>query len=82
VRRSAGFTLIEVLIAMAITAFVAAAAYAGVSGVLSGAEKLRENGGRIRDVNRALTLISRDLRQVIDRPVRDEFGARQPALAG
>ena len=81
-RRSAGFTLIEVLIAMAITAFVAAAAYAGVSSVLSGAEQLRENGGRIRDVNRALTLISRDLRQVVDRPVRDEFGARRPALAG
>jgi len=81
-RRVRGFTLIEVLIAMAITAFVAAAAYAGVSNVLLGAEQLRLAGDRTRDLNRALTLIDRDLRQFVDRPVLDEFGARQPGLTG
>jgi general secretion pathway protein J len=77
-----GFTLIEVLIAMAITAFIAAAAYSGISGVLAGAEQLRVNGDRSRDIGRALFLLGRDLRQFVDRPVRDEFGNWQPSLAG
>ncbi|MEE4277067.1 MAG: type II secretion system minor pseudopilin GspJ [Halieaceae bacterium] len=80
--RARGFTLIEVLIAMAITAFIAAAAYAGVTNVIIGAEQLRENGDRTREISRALDLIGRDLRQFIERPVRDEFGNWQPALSG
>jgi len=81
-RAPRGFTLIEVLIAMAITAFIAAAAYAGISNVLIGAEQLRVNGDRSRDIGRALFLLGRDLRQFVDRPVRDEFGNWQPSLAG
>lgn len=77
-----GFTLIEVLIAMAITAFIAAAAYAGVSNVILGTEQLQQAGGRTRDLNRAMTLLERDLRQFVNRPVRDEFGGRQPGLTG
>jgi general secretion pathway protein J len=80
--RQDGFTLIEVLIAMAITAFIAAASYTGISTVLTGSEQLRSNGERTRDIGRALSLIERDLRQLVDRPVRDEFGAWQPALSG
>lgn len=82
VRRAAGFTLIEVLIALAITAFVAAASYSGLATVLSGAEQLRAVSERTRDLNRALALLNRDLRQFIDRPVLDEFGELQPALSG
>jgi general secretion pathway protein J len=82
VRAPRGFTLIEVLIAMAITAFIAAAAYTGISTVLNGAEQLRVNGDRSRDIGRALFLLGRDLRQFVDRPVRDEFGNWQPSLAG
>ena len=77
-----GFTLVEVLIALAITAFVASAAYAGLSAVISGAEQLQVNGERLRDVNRAFTFISRDIRQFSERPVRDEFGELQPAING
>jgi general secretion pathway protein J len=80
--RESGFTLIEVLIALAITAFVAAASYTGISSVLSGAEQLRLTGERTRDINRAMSLLDRDLRQFSNRPVRDEFGQMQPALAG
>lgn len=80
--RARGFTLVEVLVATAITVVVAAAAYAGVSNVLAGAEQLRATGDRTREINRALGLVARDLRQFVNRPVRDEFGARQPALAG
>ncbi|MFN2328158.1 MAG: type II secretion system minor pseudopilin GspJ [Chromatocurvus sp.] len=79
---SRGFTLVEVLIALAVTAFVAAAAYAGVSTVISGVESTREVAERTAAINRALALMSRDIRQFVDRGVRDEFGQEQPGLSG
>lgn len=81
-RRGAGFTLIEVLIALAITAFVSVVAYAGLSSVMTGVERLRENTDRTAEVNRALVIIARDLRQFVSRPVRDEFGETEPAMTG
>lgn len=80
--RENGFTLVEVLIALAITAFVAAASYSGISSTLTGAQQLRSASERTRDLNRTLSLLSRDLRQFSNRSVRDEFGALQPALTG
>lgn len=80
--RGPGFTLVEVLVALAITAFVAAAAYAGVAAVISGVEGTRDVAERTASVNRALALLSRDIRQFVDRGVRDEFGQEQPGLTG
>ncbi|MDG2273814.1 MAG: type II secretion system minor pseudopilin GspJ [Halioglobus sp.] len=79
---SAGFTLLEVLIAMAITAFVALIATTSLSRVLDGVESLRETADRTYEVNRAWMIISRDLRHLAERPVRDEFGQIEPAMAG
>lgn len=79
---SAGFTLIEVLIALGITAFVSVIAYTSLSSVLTGAERLRENTDRSYEINRAFMILSRDLRQFANRPVRDEFGEVEPALSG
>ena len=81
-RATAGFTLVEVLIALGITAFVSVIAYTSLSAVLSGAERLRENTDRSYEINRAFMILSRDLRQFVDRPVRDEFGEREPGLTG
>ena len=81
-RAAAGFTLVEVLIALGITAFVSVIAYTSLSAVLSGAERLRENTDRSYEINRAFMILSRDLRQFVDRPVRDEFGEREPGLTG
>ena len=74
-RRPEGFTLLEVLIAMAITAFVALIATTSLSRVMDGVESLRATADRTYDVNRAWMIISRDLRHLAERPVRDEFGA-------
>ena len=80
--RSAGFTLIEVLIALAITAFVATIAYNSLSTVLTGVESARQTAQRSYEINRAWMIISRDLRQFVPRPVRDEFGDTEPAMLG
>jgi general secretion pathway protein J len=79
---SVGFTLIEVLIAMAITAFVSMIAYTSLSTVLTGVEQMRKSADRIYEVNRAWMIVSRDLRQFANRPVRDEFGEVEPAMTG
>lgn len=78
----AGFTLIEVLIALAVTAFVAAAAYAGLDSALAAIERSRASAERVQAVNLAFATLNRDLRQFVPRPVRDEFGVAQPALSG
>lgn len=81
-RKPSGFTLVEVLIALAITAFVSMLAYTSLSTVMTGVERLRENTDRIYEINRAFMILSRDLRQFTARPVRDEFGELEPAFTG
>ena len=80
--KAAGFTLIEVLIALAITAFIAAIAYSSLSTALQAVEATRATAQRSYEVNRAWMIISRDLRQFVARPVRDEFGQVEPAMVG
>jgi len=80
--RARGFTLIEVLIALAITAFVAAAAYAGLSSALGAIEQTRASADRVQAINLAFATLDRDLRQFLPRSVRDEFGVSQPPLDG
>lgn len=81
-KRPAGFTLIEVLIAMSITALVATIAYGSLARVMGGVEALRESADRSYEVNRAMMILSRDLRHFANRPIRDEFGELEPALSG
>lgn len=77
-----GFTLVEVLIAMAITVLVAAIAYSSLARVMAGVEGLRESADRSYEVNRAMMILTRDMRHFVPRPVRDEFGELEPALVG
>lgn len=80
--KTAGFTLLEVLIALAITAFIAAIAYSSLSTALQAVESTRATARRSYEVSRAWMIISRDLRQFAARPVRDEFGQLEPAMVG
>jgi general secretion pathway protein J len=77
-----GFTLVEVLIAMAITAFVSVLSYQTLSTALAGIESARTESERLREINRAFTVLSRDVRQMTNRPVRDEFGQMASAVSG
>ena len=81
-RSNSGFTLIEVLIAMAITAFVAVVGYTSLTTVITGVESLRQETKRLEDINRAFQVLGRDLQQFADRSVYDEFGGRLPSMEG
>lgn len=79
---SRGFTLIEVLIALAITALVATLSFASLTAVLDSVEGVREARAEIRSVNQFWSLLARDLRQVVPRRVRDEYGEVESAFWG
>ncbi len=81
-RSNNGFTLIEVLIAMAITAFVAVVGYTSLTTVITGVESLRQETTRLEDINRAFQVLGRDLQQFAARSVYDEFGSRLPSMEG
>lgn len=79
---SRGFTLVEVLVAMAITAFVATLSYSTLSSVMAGVETTRGESARLQALSRAMTVMARDIRLFVNRPIRDEFGGEAPALEG
>ncbi len=79
---SSGFTLIEVLVALSLTVVVTFASYTGLSVAIEGTDQLRITTTRLSEVDRAFGMLTRDLRQVIDRPIRDEFGDVLPPLVG
>ncbi len=77
-----GFTLLEMLIALAVFAVMAAVAYRGLGGILEARQALDEESDRIARLRFAVALIERDLRQALPRGVRDALGDPEPALSG
>ncbi|SUD53922.1 general secretion pathway protein J [Ectopseudomonas oleovorans] len=73
-----GFTLLELLIAIAIFALLGLATYRMLDSVLSADAVTREHERQLRELTRALSAFERDLRQVTVRPIRDAFGDAQP----
>jgi general secretion pathway protein J len=69
-----GFTLIEVVVAMAITAVIGIVAYGGLDSALAAMERSEAQGKKLNEMNILWTIMSRDLRQIVARPVRDEYG--------
>jgi general secretion pathway protein J len=74
VRRSSGFTLIEVLVAMAIFGVMSMLAYMTLGQTLANAEMLTERIDRLQAVQRTVRFLSNDLVQAAPRPVRLELG--------
>ncbi len=81
-RRSGGFTLLELMIAIGIFSLVAAIAYTGLHSVLTAQEGIKRGSQRLAAVQKAFLVLQRDIEQAVDRPIRDSFGDEQPAMAG
>lgn len=77
-----GFTLVELLVALAIFAVVAALAYGGLNAVLEARRHTAADAARLRDLQRAVSLLAADVEQAAPRPVRDEYGDRADAVRG
>jgi len=80
-RHTRAFTLIEVLVAMAVFAVLSALAYGSLTQTLIGAEVLSNRMQRVQAIQRTMRLIDRDFMQLAPRPIRDELGSGYaPAL--
>lgn len=77
-----GFTLLELLVALAVFSVLSVMAYSGLYTVL----QTRDLTDKVADETRRLQLafhrMGADIEQAINRPVRDTFGESQPALSG
>lgn len=80
-KRQAGFTLMEIMIAMAILALIGVGALTILDAATNSGNKIRKNGDRLNDVQRAFLFISNDIQQISLRQVRDEYGDPVPALS-
>lgn len=77
-----GFTLVEVMIALAIFAMIAAAGVVILSfSIRAGAASAARLDGAAA-MARTVSLLSADLAQAVDRPSRDEGGVTRPAFVG
>ncbi len=76
---SRGFTLLELLVAMAIFAVVGVMAFGGLIAVLNQQELAEAQADRWREVHSGMRVLTRDLQQLHPRPVRDALGDRHEA---
>ncbi len=76
----AGFTLIEILIAVAVFALMATMAYSGLNSSINVSRETELRAEQLHRLQMALTLIQRDITQISIQESRDEFGDRQPPL--
>jgi len=75
------FTLVELLVAMAVFAVFAALAYGGLQSVIRQKTISDRSMARLTEVQRAMRTFSTDLEQLNPRPVRNSIGdAQEPAL--
>lgn len=78
----AGFTLLELLVALGVFAIMATLAYAGLDAVLDARRATDDYMRTLARTQTAFHIMGNDIGQVVGREVRDAFGDAQPALHG
>lgn len=77
-----GFSLLEVIIAVAVFALVAAAGYAGLDALSRAAAAQREAAQRLEQLQLLVALLEQDLNQTTARSVGSVNGRNLPAFSG
>ncbi len=77
-----GFTLIEMLIALAIGAGIATMSYRALEGTIKADNKISAVTQQVNEVDRVWQYISKDLLYAVDRTWRDTGGTEKSALVG
>lgn len=81
VTRRSGFTLIEVLVALAVFGVMSMLAYSALGSTLANADYLTDRMERLQAIQRTVRYLSSDLIQASPRPVRSQLGdGYEPAL--
>ena len=69
-----GFTLLELLVAVAVFAVLSAMAYGGLRNVIDNSQQTNVSMQRLQQVQLTMLHISRDFTQLSQRNIRDEYG--------
>lgn len=77
-----GFTLLELLVAIAVFAVLAIMSYGTLSNVLRAQSQTRAAAQKLHRIQQAILYLERDLLQIVVRPVRLENAPSLPALVG
>jgi general secretion pathway protein J len=80
-RRQRGFTLVEVLVATAISAILATMAFVAMSQAMRNRERVKEAQDRLIDLQYAVRTLVQDFSQLAPRPVRAPVGEGYEAAA-
>lgn len=75
-----GFTLLELLIASIIFAIMAIMAYGGLNNVITNSQSAQKALDRLQKIQQTISILNRDFSQIIERPIRDEYGNQQPYI--
>jgi len=75
-----GFTLLELLVAIVIFAIMSVMAYGGLNNVIHSSDISKQSLQRLQQLQHAISVISRDINQIRQRGIRDEYGVNQDFL--
>ncbi len=75
-----GFTLLEMVVAVSIFAFMGVMAFGGLNSMSRSSQITTETGNRLGEVQFAVTYLARDFMQFSPRRIRNQFGDEEPQL--
>lgn len=78
-RRQRGFTLIEILVAVAVAAILAVMAFESMQQALKSRERIKEHAARLQSLQYTMRSFVQDLSQLSARPVREPLGTEYQA---
>ncbi len=79
---SFGFTLIEMMIAIFLFSIVSVMAYGGINYVLKGQNYLQSSSNQLKDMQLTFRYFEKDINQMINRSVRNQYQDIQPSFVG
>jgi general secretion pathway protein J len=79
---NSGFTLLELVVAMAVFAIMAAIAYSGLNNVLIARQLTETHSEQLHQLQLAMSWFARDIEQIVNRGVRSEYGEMLPPVVG
>lgn len=79
-RHSAGFTLLEVLMAVSITAMIGVGAVQLLDTVARARDATTSRSDQLAALQRFNSLVGRDMEQFLNRPIRDQYGDERASL--
>ena len=80
--KSAGFTLIEMMVAVAVFAVLGTLAYGGLNQVLKGQNQLQFSSNQLKDLQLTFRYFEKDINQLVNRTIRNQYQDLQPAFVG